>query len=172
MDLDERHSILIAGFNSLLTDSSPLDRAPPDLGRSSIVWQRITCFASCKTQSHHPTMSNASVVITYDNALKSVLLRSLYNLIERTPNYLLDEIILVGYFDDISFDIENYLANQLMHEAKVLHLKDRQGLIKVCIEGQVKVLVFLDAPIKAKPSLEPLKDNHESCTAPTVDIIT
>uniref|UniRef100_A0A1B0AC91 Glycosyltransferase 2-like domain-containing protein n=1 Tax=Glossina pallidipes TaxID=7398 RepID=A0A1B0AC91_GLOPL len=141
--LDERRSILRAGFNSLLTDSSLLDRSLPDLGRSSVLWQLITCFSSCKVKSYHRTLRNVSIVIIYHNDLAEKSLQ--FN----KTNYLLDEIILVDDFNDTSIDIENYLANQLMHEAKVLHLKERQGLIRACIEGQVKVLVFLIAPIKA-----------------------
>uniref|UniRef100_A0A1B0BTG1 Uncharacterized protein n=1 Tax=Glossina palpalis gambiensis TaxID=67801 RepID=A0A1B0BTG1_9MUSC len=89
LSLDERHSILRTGFNSLFLDSLPLHRSLPDLRHST------------------------------------------------------DD------FNDTAFDIENYVANPLMRKAKFLPLKNRYGMNKALSEGQVKVLVFLDAHIKA-----------------------
>uniref|UniRef100_A0A1A9X1Y8 Polypeptide N-acetylgalactosaminyltransferase n=1 Tax=Glossina brevipalpis TaxID=37001 RepID=A0A1A9X1Y8_9MUSC len=169
LSLNERQSVIKSGFNSLLSDRLPLNRSLPDVRHSS-----------CKTKTYLSKLPSVSIVIVYHNELKSVMLRSLYSLIERTPDYLLHEIILVDDYSDSSFDIENYLANDLMRKVKVFHLKDRQGLIKARLNGarlaQAKVLVFLDAHIEANenwlpPLLEPLKKNHETCTTPIIDII-
>lgn len=56
------------------------------------------CF-SCKTLTYPSKLPTATVIICFHNEAWSTLLRTIYSVLERTPDVLLREIII---FDDLS----------------------------------------------------------------------
>lgn len=76
------------GFNILVSDRISLDRSLKDIRH-----------ASCKSKKYHSDLPDVSVVIPFHNEGLSTLLRTVHSLLNRSPDSLLKEIILV---DDAS----------------------------------------------------------------------
>ncbi|KAM7355556.1 polypeptide N-acetylgalactosaminyltransferase 8-like [Cochliomyia hominivorax] len=165
----KRKSSQLTGFNIELSESLPLQRLIPD-----------TRHKSCKTQFYPAHLPSCSIIIIYHNEQATVLLRTLYSLINKTPPELLKEIILVDDFSEPNTELEQHLERQFPDLVKLIHLAQREGLIMARLKGARKalgeVLVFLDAHVEVNedwlpPLLTPIKDNANTCTTPIIDII-
>ncbi|XP_048733053.2 polypeptide N-acetylgalactosaminyltransferase 13-like isoform X2 [Ostrea edulis] len=140
-------------MNVYLSDEIPVNRPVPDsrpLSCSSRTWPR--------------DLPLTSVVITYHNEWPSVLVRTVYSVIQRTPKHLLNQIILV---DDASTEREtrqgtNFLKTYLgSSPITYLRLDERQGLVKARLHGvsevNSEVVVFLDSHMEVNYNwLQPL----------------
>lgn len=62
----------------------------------------IIMYRRCQLKHYPKSFPRASVVICFYNEAWSVLLRTVYTVIRRTPKHLLHEIILVDDFSDYS----------------------------------------------------------------------
>ena len=125
----------------------------------------------------------ASVIICFHNEAWSVLLRSVYSVLNRSPPNLLKEILLVDDFSDqehVLKKLDDYIENNLKDRVKVLRNKRREGLIRTRLFGaQVAtgdVFIFLDSHIEATEGwLEPLigeiSKNETVVVTPMIDII-
>lgn len=112
----------------------------------------------------------------------STLLRTVYSVLNRSPAELLREIILVDDFSDreeLKEPLDTFVARHLP-KVKVIHLKERTGLIGARIEGAKMatsdVLVFLDSHVEAThnwlpPLLDPIAANYKVCMCPFIDVI-
>ncbi|XP_023210997.1 polypeptide N-acetylgalactosaminyltransferase 1-like [Centruroides sculpturatus] len=77
-----------AAFNVYLSNRISLNRSVPD-----------PRHPMCKSTKYDKDLPSTSVVIIFTNEIWSELLRTIYSVLNRTPNHLLKEIILV---DDAS----------------------------------------------------------------------
>lgn len=113
-------------------------------------------------------LKSASIIICYHNEALSVLIRMLNGIIERTPEKLIHEILLIDDASAPELIIEPELRqygfeNWNLKKFQFLRTSKRQGLIKAKILGARwatgDVLVFLDSHCEVNQKwLEPLLD--------------
>lgn len=158
-------------FNALISNKIGFHRALPD-----------TRDSRCRDVTFPSIHLDTSIVICYHNELPSALLRMLHSILDRTPEELIREIILVddsSTLDEVSCQIEAYV-NQHLPKVKVVRTPERQGLIRARVYGahhaKGEVLVFLDSHCEVNTDwLEPLllRISHDPTTVvvPVIDII-
>jgi polypeptide N-acetylgalactosaminyltransferase len=125
----------------------------------------------------------ASVIICFHNEAWSVLLRSVYSVINRSPAHLLKEILLVDDFSDqehVLKKLDDYIEKNFNGRVKVLRNKRREGLIRTRLFGAKvatgDVLIFLDSHIEAtdgwlEPLIAEISRNKTVVVTPMIDII-
>lgn len=90
-------------FNEYISDLIPLRRSLPDFRNH---W--------CKKPGiYSEDLLRASVVMCFHNEALSVLLRSVYSILDRTPDHLLEEIVLADDFSDLGTRVQKKLINFL-----------------------------------------------------------
>ncbi|VEN60004.1 unnamed protein product [Callosobruchus maculatus] len=161
----------VNGFNAALSDKIALDRAVPDIRHSG-----------CKTKKYLKRLPYVSVIVPFHNEHWTTLLRTVVSVINRSPDHLLKEIILVDDASTKPFSkapLDNYLAANLT-KARVIHLPERSGLIRARLAGARQatsdVLIFLDSHTEANvnwlpPLLEPIAQDYKTCVCPFIDVI-
>ncbi|KAK3096527.1 hypothetical protein FSP39_001044 [Pinctada imbricata] len=116
------------------------------------------------TRPQELNLPQASVVITYHNEWPSILLRTIFSVVDRTPKHLIKEIILVddASTDPVTYDITKFLRKQTLDVPIVYKTMDsRSGLVRARLEAmkEIKghVVVFLDSHMEVNRGwLEPL----------------
>ncbi|XP_012884260.1 PREDICTED: polypeptide N-acetylgalactosaminyltransferase 18 isoform X2 [Dipodomys ordii] len=135
------------GYNAYLSDRLPLDRPLPDLRPSG-----------CRNLSFPDSLPEVSIVFIFVNEALSVLLRSIHSAMERTPQHLLKEIILV---DDNSSNEElkeklteyvDKVNSQKPGFIKVVRHSKQEGLIRSRVSGwraaTAPVVALFDAHVE------------------------
>jgi polypeptide N-acetylgalactosaminyltransferase len=114
----------------------------------------------------------------------STLIRSVNSVIQRTPDDILKQIILVDDSSDLD-DLKHNLHKKLNkldsnHKVKVIINVQREGLIRSRVFGSREatgdVLIFLDSHIEVnrdwvEPLLNLIKHNSSAIAVPIIDII-
>lgn len=128
-------------------------------------------------------LPNTTVIIVFHNEAWSVLLRTVWSVINRTPARLLHEIILV---DDASTRrflgtaLDTYCAT-LPIRVRVLRLDERAGLVPARLLGARSTtgatLTFLDAHCECtigwlSPLLARVQRDRRTVACPVIDIIS
>ncbi|XP_055837146.1 polypeptide N-acetylgalactosaminyltransferase 3 [Episyrphus balteatus] len=163
----------IHSYNLMASDRIPLNRTLRDY--------RI---ASCLEVEYNPKeLPNTSVIIVFHNEAWSVLLRTIWSVINRSPPENLKEIILVDDASDRAFlmkPLEDYIA-QLPVTTKIFRQTIRQGIVPARLLGAANakgdVLTFLDAHCECsqgwlEPLLARIKENRQTAICPVIDIIS
>jgi len=160
-------------YNEYVSDLISVHRSLPDLRGD---W--------CKEKDRFlENLPPTSVIVCFHNEAWSVLLRSVHSILNRSPEALLAEVILVddaSTMEHLGKDLENYMAQY--PKVKIVRAKKREGLIRARLLGaakalpEVKILTFLDSHIECTPGwLEPLLDRiaRDSTTSvcPVIDVI-
>ncbi|KAM7414147.1 hypothetical protein PAMA_019121 [Pampus argenteus] len=162
------------GYNVFLSDRLPLDRALSD-----------TRDPGCAKKSYPKDLPSIGVVLIYLNEALSVIKRALRSIIDRTPQNLLKEIILVddsSSNEDLKEDLDLYVKsleqqNPSLRITRVRH-KEQQGLAYARISGweaaTADVIAILDAHIEvhemwAEPLLTQIKADRTVVVSPVFD---
>jgi len=124
-------------------------------------------------------LPKTSIIIIFHNEAWSTLIRTIYSVLNRSPEELIEEIILV---DDAS--TLPHLGDQLdeavseMAKVKLVRMGERSGLMRARMAGvnaaTAEVLTFLDSHIEATEGwLEPLMDririNKKAVVCPVIE---
>ena len=131
-------------FNVTGSDRIPVDRGIRDTRPEQCQRMRYDVDAFPST----------SVVIPFYNEALSTLLRTIHSILGRTPDVLLQEVILVddaSTYPYLQTSLQDYIA--LIPKVKLVRNEKREGLVRSRLIGaemsQGEVLVFLDAHTEA-----------------------
>ncbi|CAI5762460.1 Hypothetical predicted protein [Podarcis lilfordi] len=159
-------------FNLMASDMIAFNRSLPDVR-----------LEGCKTKVYPDELPNTSVVIVFHNEAWSTLLRTIYSVINRSPHYLLSEIILVDDASERDFlkvPLENYVKS-LQVPVKIIRMEQRSGLIRARLRGAAaskgQVITFLDAHCECtlgwlEPLLARIKEDRKIVVCPIIDVIS
>lgn len=157
------------GMNVACSDEISLDRSILD-----------TRLEECKHWDYPENLPSTSVIIVFHNESWSVLLRTVHSVLNRTPKYVLKEILLVDDFSDkenLKGDLENYIE-QFNGKVRLIRNSQREGLIRTRSRGAQEaigvVIVFLDAHCEVNtnwlpPLLAPIYYDRTTMTVPVID---
>uniref|UniRef100_A0A914KS89 Polypeptide N-acetylgalactosaminyltransferase n=1 Tax=Meloidogyne incognita TaxID=6306 RepID=A0A914KS89_MELIC len=159
-------------MNVAASDKISMDRSLPDV--------RIK---ECKTKIYDLNkLPKTSVVIIFTDEAWSPLLRTVHSVINRTPDKLLEEVLLVDDFsqrDELHQNLDNYIK-RFNGKVHIYRLKERNGLIRAKLNGaklaRGEVVVFLDSHCEAnigwlEPMLERIKEKRTAIVCPSIDNI-
>lgn len=157
------------GMNVACSDEISLDRTILD-----------TRLEECKHWKYPTNLPTTSVIIVFHNEGWSVLLRTVHSVLNRTPSYILKEILLVDDFSDkenLKYDLEKYI-DQFDGKVRLIRNAQREGLIRTrsrgAVEAKGEVIVFLDAHCEVNtnwlpPLLAPIYRDRSTMTVPIID---
>ncbi|XP_055694625.1 putative polypeptide N-acetylgalactosaminyltransferase 9 isoform X1 [Lutzomyia longipalpis] len=136
----------------------------------------------CKdTSRYSENLPATAVIICFHNEAWSVLLRTVHSVLDRSPNHLIQEIILVDDYSDMPHtkkQLEDYFKSY--PKVKIIRAQKREGLIRARLLGashtDAPVLTYLDSHCECAPGwLEPLLDriarNSTTVVCPVIDVI-
>lgn len=161
----------VNGFNARASDDITLNRSLHDLRHPK-----------CRDKVYLAKLPRASVVVPFHNEHWSTLLRTAISAINRAPDELLQEVILVDDASTKGFlktKLDDYVRENLP-KVRVLHLAQRSGLIRARLAGakeaRGEVLIFLDSHTECTtnwlpPLLEPIAKDYRTCVCPFIDVI-
>ncbi|GFY71583.1 polypeptide N-acetylgalactosaminyltransferase 2 [Trichonephila inaurata madagascariensis] len=161
------HNFAKHSFNLQVSDSIPVDRSIPD-----------SKDPKCKNRIYSiPATYSVSVVISFHNEARSALLRTIVSILNRTPERLLKEIILV---DDFSDNDRDGLELSSFPKVRVFRNNQRQGLTRSRMVGAQKStgshVIFLDSHCEVNtdwlpPLLHIVYEHPKALVSPVIDII-
>ncbi|BHF63584.1 polypeptide N-acetylgalactosaminyltransferase activity [Sparganum proliferum] len=138
--------------------------------------------ARCKDLQYTQKHSPASIIICFHNEAWSVLLRSVHSILDRSPEHLVKEIILVddaSTMDHLKKPLERYMKQ--LGKVKIVRADTRQGLIRARMLGAKasvgSVLIFLDSHIECiegwlVPLLDRIAEKSTNVVVPVIDVIS
>jgi len=159
-------------FNQYLSDLISLHRSLPDFRHD---------YCREIAANYSKNLPKTSVIIIFHNEAWSTLLRSMHSVLDRSPEHLLEEVILVDDFSDMEHlhePLSDYIS--LFPKVKLVRNEKREGLIRTRMVGaraaKGPILTFLDSHIECTEGwLEPLLDRiaqkSTNVVCPTIDTI-
>ena len=159
-------------FNLIVSDKISYTREVPD-----------TRDMRCQAVQYDATLPTTSVIIIFTNEAWSPLIRTIWSVLNRSPEDLVKEIILVDDFSDKSHlkgKLERYIHRFLPSKVKLMRLAKREGLIRARLAGARAatgdVILYLDSHCECntgwlEPLLARIKENPLAFVVPIIDVI-
>ncbi|XP_033640027.1 polypeptide N-acetylgalactosaminyltransferase 13-like [Asterias rubens] len=161
-------------FNVVVSDRIALNRTLPDVRPPR-----------CRMLRYPKYLPRTSVIIVFHNEAWSTLLRTITSVINRSPSWLLQEIILVDDASEVHCDwlqepLERFVTG-LPVPIRVERLGTRQGIVAARHVGVAmskgEVLTFLDSHCECtkgwlEPLLERISKDRTRVVCPVIDSIS
>lgn len=121
-------------INILATDKVSLKRSLPDFRDPK-----------CSEIKYPRLLPSATVIMAVHNEAESVLLRSIWSVINRTPDELLEEFILVDDFSDKEHMKERLEENlpRISSKIQLVRTEKREGIVGARMIGAEKANVII-----------------------------
>ncbi|XP_050012061.1 polypeptide N-acetylgalactosaminyltransferase 12 isoform X1 [Alexandromys fortis] len=167
----QEESVRLHQINIYLSDRISLHRRLPER------WNPL-----CKEEKYdYENLPKTSVIIAFYNEAWSTLLRTVYSVLETSPDMLLEEVILVDDYSDREH-LKERLANELSQLPKVRLIRagKREGLVRARLLGasvaKGEVLTFLDCHCEChegwlEPLLRRIHEKESAVVCPVIDVI-
>lgn len=159
-------------FNLVASDKISLHRVVPD-----------TRDPLCKEVTYDDDLPSASIIIIFTNEAWTPLLRTIWSVLNKTPDHLLKEIILVDDYSDKPYlkgKLDRYIRKKLPSKVRLKRLTKRSGLIRARLTGARLAtgdnLLFLDSHCECgddwyQPLAQRIKDEPNAFVVPIIDVI-
>ncbi|KAL7671158.1 hypothetical protein ACOME3_006066 [Neoechinorhynchus agilis] len=160
-------------FNIFVSEKISLWRSLPDVRHPK-----------CKSIKYKvDDLPSASVILVFKNERFSILMRTIYSVILRSPRASLKEIILIddqSELEELKTSLDEYCETHFGNLVQIYRAPRRLGLIQGKNFGAKKatgdIVVFLDAHCEAnigwlEPILFRLKQNRNAVVCPIIDTI-
>uniref|UniRef100_A0A8C0X6A4 Glycosyltransferase 2-like domain-containing protein n=1 Tax=Castor canadensis TaxID=51338 RepID=A0A8C0X6A4_CASCN len=163
--------LLKHGFNTIISRRLGSAREVPDARNKK-----------CLQKHYSLHLPSASIIICFYNEEFNALFRTVSSIMYLTPEYFLEEIILVddmSEFDDLKEKLDYHLE-AFRGKIKLIRNKKREGLIRSRVIGASHasgdILVFLDSHCEVnkvwlEPLLSAIAKDHKSVVCPVIDVI-
>ncbi|KAM9675474.1 polypeptide N-acetylgalactosaminyltransferase 12 isoform 2-T2 [Dama dama] len=167
----QEESVRLHQINIYLSDRISLHRRLPER------WNPM-----CKEKKYnYDQLPTTSVVIAFYNEAWSTLLRTVYSVLETSPDTLLEEVILVDDYSDREH-LKERLATELagLPKVRLVRASKREGLVRARLLGasvaQGDVLTFLDCHCEChegwlEPLLQRIHEKESAVVCPVIDVI-
>lgn len=158
-------------FNLPRSNSLPLDRFVPNV-LPPVCANRVYNLAA---------LPKTSVIFVFFNEPLSTLFRSIHSVLNKTPQQLLHEIVLVddgSTVDWLGRELDDYV--ELLPKTKLVRLPERTGLMMARTKGAEaatgETLTFLDSHIECnhmwlEPLMERIANDRKHVVMPVIDSI-
>uniref|UniRef100_A0A8C5K626 Polypeptide N-acetylgalactosaminyltransferase n=1 Tax=Jaculus jaculus TaxID=51337 RepID=A0A8C5K626_JACJA len=143
---------------------------------------KLCSFYRCREQKYdYDNLPKTSVVIAFYNEAWSTLLRTVYSVLETSPDILLEEVILVDDYSDREH-LKERLASELsgLPKVRLIRASKREGLVRARLLGasvaRGDVLTFLDCHCEChegwlEPLLQRIHEEESAVVCPVIDVI-
>ncbi|XP_055973421.1 polypeptide N-acetylgalactosaminyltransferase 12-like [Sorex fumeus] len=159
-----------------------LKRMPVHDEKVQCQWLPGGIFCWCREQKYdYESLPTTSVIIVFYNEAWSTLFRTVYSVLETSPDILLEEVILVDDYSDREH-LKERLEAELAHLPKVrlIRATKREGLVRARLLGasgaKADVLTFLDCHCEChegwlEPLLQRIGEEETAVVCPVIDMI-
>ena len=157
-------------YPDICSDLISIERSVPDIRHPG-----------CRSKLYHAHLPTVSVVIPFYNEHWTTLLRTFHSVINRSPDHLLKEVILVDDASnkpELKIQLDDYISK--LQKVSMVRMETRGGLITARLEGAKKataeVIIFLDSHTEANvnwlpPLLDPISQDYRTAVCPFIDVV-
>ena len=92
----------------------------------------------CEAVFYDKDLPSVSVIIIFTNEAWSPLIRTVHSVLNKSPEKMLKEVILVDDFSDkkhLRGKLERYIQKKFPSKVKLMRMPKREGLIRARLEG-------------------------------------